>query len=283
MSNQTLPATVDPAELKRLAALMGSAPQDDFGGDRTPQFKVNYSLEDEQERQLPRGKFTITGLEGEQVFADTATIRVLGQHFQYIDYDSKNNKLVSQTILVPNMRSEMPDDKGTTRCGMPSAKGKLTADQKVKFKSVRIIRQLRCLVTMTGHTIDGEEVTITDQPALFKLSGGNFMGFDEQVVDKLPRGRQMWDFNINLSKKKEKTGENIWYVIQYDVDLANPLPLTENVVPVLNEFLTSVEAQNSAIMQKHDKAMRSRQDDDSVLDGINGGSLDDDLSDEIPL
>jgi hypothetical protein len=132
---------------------------------------------------------------------------------------------------------------------------------------------------MTGKTLDGDEVTITDQPALFKLSGGNFMTFDEEVVDKLPRGRQMWDFEIKLSKEKKKAGENIWFLIHFDVDLANPLPLTEEVVHTLNEFSQSVQAQNAEIMAKHDKALRERQADDAVLDAMEDGSLEDDLED----
>ena len=278
---QNLPAEVDQATLDALMAQAGVDPND--GGDRVPRLRINYEDEDEQEQALPKGKFTITGLEGEQFFSDTASIRILTQHFQYSHYDAGANKMISQTTLVPRMSLEMPDDKGTTRCGMPAAKGKLSDDQKKKWKDVKIHRQIRCLVTMTGKTVSGEEVSVVDQPALLDLSGANFMVIEEEFVKKIPRGRKLLDYQINLTRTKEKTGATTYWVIHYEADFTQPLPITMEVVEVMQKFIDSVNGFNASIIEKHEKAVRARQGDSSAMDALGEeGDLDDDLEDEIP-
>ena len=290
MTTENLPAEIDQDILAKLRGQLGGDPNQKLG-DRTPVFKVNYNDEEdltkEQEeagvepRKLPKGHFVMENEDGVAVYAKTATIRVLGNHFQYSHYDNDANKMVSQTILVTDMRHEMIDDIGSTRCGMPGAKGGLSDEQKKLYKDVKASRQLRVLVSMKGKDVDGKDVEIDGLPALWRLGGVNFMPFDEQYVAALPKGSDIWDYPIELSTIRRKNGSTTYYEISFKPDFSTKLPLTADLISHMQKFADSVDAFNKAIITKHEKALRKRQEGSDLEDL--GSDLEDDLGDEIPF
>lgn len=266
-------AAMDPAELKRMQEMMGVTASEGGGG--TPLLKINSLDEDDNGKELPKGTFFLN--KSPIAYAKEVTIRVLGVHYQYLEYDPEAGKLVNRTIIVPNMQHEMLDEKGTTRCGMPMGKSKMDPEMKERFKNVTAFRQLRGIVSYTGKDLDGNEVTHENEPFMMSLKGSNFMPFEDDVVKKLPFGRAIWDFNISVNLERHKNGSVVYYVARYTPDFSTPLPLCAKVSESVNEIATQIRSQNQKIRDKHEEAIRQRQSDAGVLDAL-GDDLEQDVA-----
>jgi hypothetical protein len=266
-------ATMDPAEMKRMQELMGVTASEGGGG--TPLLKINSLDEDDNGKELPKGAFFLN--KSPLAYAKTVKIRVLGVHYQYLEYDPDANKLVNRTIIVPNMQQEMLDEKGTTRCGMPMGKSKMDPDMKERFKNVTAFRQLRGVVSYTGKDVDGNDVTHENEPFLMSLKGSNFMPFEDDVMKKLPFGRAVWDFDINVSLERHKNGSVIYYVARFQPDFTTPLPFSQEIGESINEVASQIRSQNEKIRDKHEAAIRERQTNAGVLDAL-GDDLEQDVA-----
>ena len=266
-------ATMDSAEIKRMQELMGVTSGDGGGG--TPLLKINSLDEDDNGKELPKGTFFLN--KSPIAYAKEVTIRVLGVHYQYMEYDPDANKLVNRTIIVPNMQQEMLDEKGTTRCGMPMGKSKMDPDMKERFKNVTAFRQLRGIVSYTGKDADGNEVTYENEPFLMSLKGSNFMPFEDEVMKKLPYGRAVWDYNISVSLERHKNGSVIYYTAKFDPDFREPLPFSQQVAESINEIASQIRSQNAKVRDKHEAAIRERQTNAGVLDAL-GDDLEQDVA-----
>jgi hypothetical protein len=249
-------ATMDSAELKRMQEMMGVTASEGGGG--TPLLKINSLDEDDNGKELPKGTFFLN--KSPIAYAKEVTIRVLGVHYQYLEYDPEAGKLVNRTIIVPNMQHEMLDEKGTTRCGMPMGKSKMDPEMKERFKNVTAFRQLRGIVSYTGKDVDGNEVTHENEPFMMSLKGSNFMPFD-----------------INVNLERHKNGSVVYYVARFSPDFSTPLPLCEKVSESVNEIATQIRSQNQKIRDKHEEAIRQRQSDAGVLDAL-GDDLEQDVA-----
>jgi len=264
---------MDPAELKRMQEMMGVTGSDGGGG--LPMLKINLDDEDSNKRQIPRGSLYLN--KEPAVYTKTATIRVMGVHFQYMEYDPEANKLSNRTIIVPHMSLEMLDEKGTTRCGMPSGKSRLDEHQKERYKNVTAFRQLRGIVSYTGNDADGNEVSVENEQFLMSLKGSNFMPFEDEVMKKLPHGRSVWDYNIEVDLERKKNGSVVYYVAHFKPDFSEPLPFTSEVADTINEIATQIRSANTKIREKHEEAVRERQVNSGVMEAL-GDDLEADVA-----
>ena len=113
-------ATISRSEQLELAATLGMGGTDGPSGtDRLPELKINYQEENEQGQELPRGQLYVKGTGEDPIFAKTVTFRPLSQLFQWIEYDPEANKVANKTLMIPMLRDEARDMKGTVRCGKP--------------------------------------------------------------------------------------------------------------------------------------------------------------------
>jgi len=247
-------AVIDAAEQQRLAEMMGAKKQQTGG---VPQLKINLHHEDADDRPIPAGTVFLTDMD-KTVYAKTARIRVLGHHYQYSEYDPEQKKTVNKTVINSTFQQEFLDQNGTTKCGMPKAKSKMDEGEKKRFENVTCFRQLRVLASYTGKTADGEEITVENQPAIMRLKGANFMPFEEEVMSKLPSGRDLWDFGVDLSLEKMKNGSVTYFVIHFTPDFANPLPLDNDTVETLKHFAAMIEGENRKVIEAHNQAIRQR-------------------------
>jgi len=270
-------ATIDPAEQARLAALMGADPAAERDANRVPMLKTNTDLEDNMGRSLPHGAFYLKG-HGEPVYATSVKIRVLAHHFQYIDYDPEQKKVANKTLLVTSFQQELRDMKGGIRCGRPDGKvwREMDADARKKYGNITCFRQLRCLVSYTGKTADGEEKTVENVPAILLLKGANFMAFDEEVVRQIPSGRRLWDFWIDVTAEKKKNGSVIYYVMHYKPDFATPAPLDQTTAETIEHFALLISEENKKIDEAYNKALNDLQGDADAY-----AALDDDLDSDL--
>lgn len=278
-------AVIDPAEARKLAAILGtSSDVHNAGGqdssNRLPLLKINLDDEDEEGNSLPRGQFMVTG-QDEPVFAKSVSIRPLSMMFQWLDYSAEENKTVNRTIIIPSLRMEARDEKGTFRCGKPPSKVlREDAELAAKYKSITCFRYVHCLVSYEGTTASGEKATVENLPALFRLKGANFSPFEDQVVSKLPKGRNLHDYNINVTASRKKNGSVVYYVFDFDVDFSEVLPLDQQTYDSMVHVAEMIKSENSRVEEKHKEALRARQSDDDAIDAI-ASELEDDLEDVV--
>lgn len=275
--------TVSKSEQNELAVAMGMGGNSNTGsGDRLPELKVNYMEENDQGQDLPRGQLYIKGSEDEPVYAKSVTFRPLSQLFQWLHYDAEENKVANKTLMIPMLRQEARDMKGTLRCGKPASKvlREMSKDEQKRYKDIKCFRQVRGIVSYEGKNASGEKVTVENQPVILMLKGSNFNPFEDEFLKKLPRGRSMHEYSITISTTKTRgDAGNVWWVLKYDPDLTTTVEMDDKVFETVKVMHDMVKRENETIQAAYDKALRNDQLSDEAIDAIINTSLDDDLVD----
>jgi hypothetical protein len=278
-------ATISKSEQMEIAAAMGMGGPTTVSSDRLPELKINYQEENDQGQTLPRGEFYVRGTEDDPVFAKSVNFRPLSQLFQWIQYDAEANKVRNKTLMIPQLRQEARDMNGTTRCGKPTSKvlREMSKEDQKRYSDIKCFRQVRGLVSYEGKNADGDKVTVENQPVIIMLKGSNFNPFEDEFLDKLPRGRQMHEYTAKISATKTKgTGGNIWWVMNFDPDLVNAQTMDEQIFETVKVMHDMVKRENDIIQSSHEKSLRNSQLSDDAIDAIDAISsdLEDDLADE---
>lgn len=276
-------AVSNAAEMAKLNAILGLNDAPIGGGDRgpsnrLPELKINYQRKDKEGRSIKDkiGKFYVKGLEKE-VYAEEVKIRVLSQVFQWIDFDEEEMKPRNRTIMIPRFSMEPIDELGTIRCGKPTSKqmadwGK---EEKAKFSTINLFRQLRGLVSYKGVTAEGEEVVIENQPMILMNKRGNYMTFEDQVIKKIS-GRDFKDFWVTVKSIEQEMGSVVYYTFDYEPDLLNPVPLDDDTYQTMLRFAEMISSDNDKIKQKYNASLGGM--DAIDMDAMN--ALDADLEDD---
>jgi hypothetical protein len=261
--------------------MLGLAP----GGDReqTPLLKINLEEEDDLGNPLPKGKFMLTGQE-EAVYADKVRIRPLSQFFQWTHYDPDQNKTINRTIMIPRLNVEARDEKGGVRCGKPASKFlKENPEEAKKYKNITCFRMIHCLVTYEGKTSTGKATKVENVPALLRLKGANFSSFEDEVIDKLPKGKKLYDFWVEIAASKKKNGSVTYYVYNYVVDLGNPAPLDQLTYDTMLHIAEMVKGENTRVNAKYEAAISGKSLDTRAMKAVDvleeDSSLEEDLVD----
>jgi hypothetical protein len=155
-------------------------------------------------------------------------------------------------------------------------------DQK-RYSDIKCFRQVRGLVSYEGKNADGDTVTVENQPVIVMLKGSNFNPFEDEFLKKLPRGRKMHEYTVKVGATKTKgSGGNIWWVMKFDPDLVNALPMDEQIFETVKVMHDMVKNENEKIQASHEKALRNSQLSDDAIDALDNISsdLEDDLADE---
>ena len=281
---------VDASALAALSGELGVKAQKSSSV-RIPVLKINRAVEDENGKELPRGKIFLTG--DKPAYADSVTFRPLSHHFQYSRYDAQSKRFDCWTRQIGDWSEELRDTKGTIRCGRPDGKAmrNMTRDQKQRFKDVKLSRLVRGLVSFTGTTVDGEEVTYENQPCMLKLTGQNnyqsgsgdkpYAPFEAQVRDHVPTGYELWNYELTLTTKKHRNddGSVIWYTFEYAFDPKDPKQVTKEIYDSIISVRDIVREENAKVDAAYMAAIRGERDLDGVYSAL-GDDLDDDLADE---
>ena len=90
-------AVFDATEEQRLKEAMGMIPEN-TQSDRLPLLKINTDDENEDGQEIPRATMYLRDV-ADISYAKDIKIRVLGQHYQYIEYDPDQNKTVCKTLI----------------------------------------------------------------------------------------------------------------------------------------------------------------------------------------
>lgn len=267
---------IEGKNLDALAGILGAS--NDSGGDtgRMPELKINSQVEDEDGNLLPRGEFYIKGMD-ELVYAPTVKFRPLAHHYQWLHYDPEQNKLVNKTRLVSSFREEARDIKGGIKCGKPAYKAMqdMPQEERDKYKDITLFRQVRGLVSYTGKTISGKEVTIENQPVILMLKGSNYSPFEEDYIKTLPSGKKIFDYVVELTTEKHKNGSVTWYTFVYGKK-EGPVAIDQQTYDTMVHIAEMISTENKKVDEQYFNAARDEALDSDAFDAL-GDSLDDDF------
>ncbi|UAW58976.1 hypothetical protein CRP212_gp10 [Roseobacter phage CRP-212] len=271
---------IDSAKLAELNAILGLNDKPQQSTNRLPELKFSTQRKDAEGNDIRQfeGMLYLKNYE-QAVYAKSVKIRVLSQLFQWIDYDPDENKVRNKTLLIPFMSHEARDQRGGIRCGKPTSREMKdwSPDRKAQYKSITLFRQLRCLVTYTGTTVDGQEVTVENVPAIILNKNSSYMNFEDEVVKKL-NGRNYNDVWIDVHGEEHQNGSVTYYTWHYTPDLKNPVPMDDKTFDTMIHFAEMVQKENQAIDAAYERALRERSIDDDAIDALED-DLDSDLDD----
>jgi hypothetical protein len=271
---------IDSAKLAELNAILGLNDKPQQSTNRLPELKFSTQRKDAEGNDIRQfeGMLYLKNYE-QAVYAKSVKIRVLSQLFQWIDYDPDENKVRNKTLLIPFMSHEARDQRGGIRCGKPTSREMKdwSPDRKAQYKSITLFRQLRCLVSYTGTTVDGNEVTVENVPAIILNKNSSYMNFEDEVVKKL-NGRNYNDVWIDVHGEEHQNGSVTYYTWHYTPDLKNPVPMDDKTFDTMIHFAEMVQKENQAIDASYERALRERSIDDDAIDALED-DLDSDLDD----
>jgi hypothetical protein len=166
---------------------------------------------------------------------------------------------------------------------------KMTADQRKKYKDVKNVRLIRGLVSFVGKTPEGTEVAYENVPCLVKLSGQNnfqvtdkgvYARFDKQVRDVIPRGYEMWNFELDVTAKEHFSddGSVFWHTFEWSLDPKSPVAVDQKVYDSIVYIAENVRAENDVVNTAYFDAIKSNVDVQGAMDAI-GDDLEADFED----
>ena len=271
--------TINGAELQELNALLGT--EVSGGGTaiaRVPELTINSRSRDkETKKPIPEGSFYLKNMD-QNVYAKSVTFRPLASHIQYFHWDEIDGvrKLVNKSMAIARPRDEARDMLGGIACGYPAwetLKEMEYVDAK-KWKTMRH-RVTRGLVTYDGETMDGEKVSIKDQPCIMFHKNSTYGGFWNGFMSKLPKGRNIYEYQATMGAEYNENGSVVWYTPTYEVDLSISLPLTKEIFDTMGVFADTIKKENTQITDAYFNSIKEGAIDQKTYDALD--ALDNDF------
>ena len=181
----------------------------------------------------------------DQVYAtEGVRFRAFSNHIQYQHWGD-DNSLVNKSLLIKNAKEEARDQLGGLNCSMPSYEDsiQMSPEQKEKYKGIDKYRIVRGLVSYTGKTSDGRELTIENHPCVLS-------------VKKLPQGMNLWDFESILSKDNltNSYGKK-FYVMHFAPQYGSPIEMDQITYDSLSHVRGLITSENKKIEEAYKDAM----------------------------
>tara|TARA_R100001377_G_scaffold79129_1_gene57213 strand:- start:3481 stop:4335 length:855 start_codon:yes stop_codon:yes gene_type:complete len=274
---------INGSELAELAEILGTEVTKSGGNSailRVPELKINAKSRNKiTKKAIPEGSFYLTGSDA-PVYAETVSFRPLASHVQYFHWDEVDGKrkLVNKSLAVKNpYKDEARDTLGGIACGMPSwdARKEMEYDEAKKWRAMQH-RVIRGVVSYTGKTEDGEEVTVENKPCIMFHKNSNYSGFYNEFIKKLPDGSQIYNYAADLTSSYNENGSVVWYTFNYYTDLKNELGMTKDIHDTMLVFADALRAENKYVDERYFKAIKEGSIDSAAIDAL-GDSLDADF------
>lgn len=256
----------DGLSLEQMAEQLGSASTS--SGPSIPTLGMNYDGENG-----PMGAFYLKKGPDSVYATENVRLRVFSNHVQYQHWDEENN-LVNKSLLIKNQREEARDMLGGIMCGMPTYEEsiEMTPEQKSNYKGRDRYRIVRALISYTGKTKDGLKVTVENEPCVLSLKRNNYGPFYHDVVKKMPKGMNLWDFECILSKEtlQSKMGKK-FYVMHFAPQFGSPITMDQMTYDSLAHITTLISSENKRIDEAYKKVLHIEADEEAaaqIMDAV---------------
>lgn len=268
---------IDNLSSDKLMAMIGQ--DTESGGSTLSRLSINYDSEDADGNLLKRGLFKLDSQEHGIVFAEKASFRPFLNTFQYTKFDADNEENNCKSVMFTSWTDAKPDTKGTDSCGsVPKAlRDDLDIVAKNEQEKITCFRNVFGLVTLKGKTASGKEVSVVDEPVLYKVRGVNFLPIGEQLKSLSRRNKIMYNSVLDFTGTEKHTRGNgaVTFFIAQIKDSNKNVKFSDSDKEVLKNFLDYVKNENDYVRGEHEKSLREKHkaaispedlDDDAILE-----------------
>ena len=264
MSNEV--RAFDNLSTEEIMKMTGQDDGSQMGSGTLPRLTINRAAEDDDGNALRAGVYTIFDPESEdRVYGlkdKPAQFRPFINAYQYMEYDANDNKYASTSVIFKSWKDEPIDTKGGVRCGKVIGKDKdqLTDAEIAAQKSIKCYRLVYGLLSMDCTKANGEPTSVKDMPVLWRVTGMNFKPIGETLKGLKGRNSLMFNHVLNLSAKRKKSGDNIFYIASIDVD-DKQVEFTKKDLEYMDMFNDLITEENTRVSEQWKQANASNTKD----------------------
>ena len=240
--------------------IMQAIGQDDGSsmGVNIPRLAINRSPEDDDGNQLPVGHFyTYDSSTGQNVYSKPVTLRPFISAMQYMHYDAVKSEYVNRSIIFKSWREEAIDILGGTNCGKIPFKERatLTPEKLEEQRTIRCYKLVYGLLSFDkGVNSQGESVTISNLPVLYRVTGTAFSPVSAALDQLNKRKKLMFNCTFSLNTKRQKKGGNVYYTPDITVNADANLQLSDDDMETLKVFQESIDVENKEVVSLYNAA-----------------------------
>ena len=267
--------------------IMQAIGQDDGStlGTNIPRLAINRSPEDDDGNQLPVGHYyTYDSTSGQNVYSKPVTLRPFISAMQYMHYDAVQGEYINRSIIFKSWREEAIDILGGTKCGKIPFKERasLTPEKLEEQRTIRCYKLVYGLLSFDkGVNSQGESVTISNLPVLYRVTGTAFSPVSAALDQLNKRKKLMFNCTFSLNTKRQKKGGNVYYTPDITVNADANLQLSEADMETLKVFQESIDTENAEVVDAYNKAKSNQTSDSDKIDAEIVEGMDDDLPEKI--
>lgn len=281
-------ATIDQSDMAALVASIGAGSMG--SGDETAQVNMP-SIRMNQEAMIGKGReaeknpffgcfFLKTDNPEDYVYGESMIIRPLSNAYQYthMDFDKPSGEqCLNKTVQITDWRQEPRDEKGTFRCGKPTSKEMegWTKEERAKYKDIVCTRIIRCLASYQGKKANGEEVKVENHPAIIWHQKNHYRDFEDQVMKKIPRNTNIFDYEVELVPNFGTGQAGNQYANFSFKPILKRLDMTKEVFESLKVVKDVIDSANARIEKSFAAAVREREVDQAALDAMSDAAVED--------
>ena len=265
MSNELI-ADIDTMSNDKLMAMIG---QDiDTGGSSLSRLSINYDTEDSEGNLIKRGLYKIDSQKHGLVFAEKVSFRPFLNTFQYNKYDEEDEHNNYKSVMFTSWSDAKPDSNGTDACGnVPKAlREDLDPASKIQQEKVTCYRNVFGVASAKGKTSKGQEVTITEEPVLYRVRGVNFLPIGDQLKSLSKRNKIMYNTVLDFNGTEKHTKGSVTYFTAKIRDANKDVKFSDVDKTNLKNFLDYVKQENDYVKSEHDNAKKNQVTAEDVLD-----------------
>ena len=229
-------------------------------GTGLPRLTINRQPEDDDGNKIPMGTYGVydSGIES-MVYGKPAIFRPFINSFQFMEYDTEQNKFSKRSVIFKNWKDEAIDTSGGTRCGKVPFKerDKLSKAELEMQKNIKCYRLVYGTVSMEGQNAEGNPVSIKHKPVLWRVTGSNFTPVGEAMQSLKNRKKLMFNHTLSLETDKRKAGSTVYYVSSIKVN-QDEVKFTKEDMELMQKFQDIITTENEEIVELWKEANKAK-------------------------
>ena len=267
--------------------IMQAIGQDDgsSSGSNIPRLAINRTPEDDDGNQLPVGHYyTYDASVGQNIFGKPITLRPFISAMQYMHYDAVQGEYINRSIIFKSWREEAIDILGGTKCGKIPFKERasLTPEKLEEQRTIRCYKLVYGLLSFDkGVNSQGESVTISNLPVLYRVTGTAFSPVSAALDQLNKRKKLMFNCTFSLNTKRQKKGGNVFYIPEIGVNADVNLQLSDIDMETLKVFQESIDTENAEVVDAYNSAKTKKANGSDKVDAEIVEDMNDDLPEKV--
>lgn len=275
-----LTTDIDNLSSDKLMALIGQ--ETDSGGDSTilSRLSINYESEDADGNLIKRGLFKVDSQQHGVIYAEKVSFRPFFNTYQYKKYDEENEENNYKSVMFTSWTDAKPDTNGTESCGsVPrSMRDDLDIAAKIEQDKITCFRNVFGLVTIKGKNSKGEDASLVNEPALYRVRGVNFLPIGEQLKSLSKRNKIMLNTVLEFFGTEKHTNGSVTYFVAKIKDSNKDVKFSDEDKKVFNMFKEHIRNENEYVKKQYAEALKIKHKASTTADDLNDEILLEEMS-----